>query len=289
MRTLDLAALRSFVAVAEVGGITRAANLMNLTQSAVSMQMKRLEEALNVSLLDRANRKVTLTTEGEQLLSYGRRMLEMNDEVVSRLTDSDFEGEMILGVPHDIVYPFIPSVLKRFSIEFPRVRVQLLSSYTRALLEKFQSGECDFILTTEDACGEGGETLLEVPLVWAGAPNGTACKLRPLPLAFEPRCVFRVPVQKVLDDAGIPWKMAVDSESSRTIEASVSADLVVTAQLAGTTPPYVEELSKEAGLPPLPSKRINLYQSAIEGEAPRNRLVELIRQSYAGQAAHLAA
>ena len=102
-RNLDLTALRSFVTVAECGGVTRAAGQRNLTQSAVSMQLKRLEEALDQPLLDRTGRGVTLTAQGEQLLSYGRRMMALNDEVWARMTHQAFEGEIVLGVPHDVV------------------------------------------------------------------------------------------------------------------------------------------------------------------------------------------
>jgi DNA-binding transcriptional LysR family regulator len=102
-RNLDLAALRSFVTVADVGGVTKAAGYLNLTQSAVSMQLKRLEEGLNLGLFARAARKLTLTPEGEQLLVFARKMLALNDEALARLTSSTYEGEIRLGVPHDIV------------------------------------------------------------------------------------------------------------------------------------------------------------------------------------------
>src|SRR6056297_2448455 len=227
MRNLDLTALRSFVAVADTGGVTRAANLLNLTQSAVSMQMRRLEEALDMTLLERAGRGIALTTAGEQLLGHARRMLDLNDEIVTRLTEAGHEGQLALGVPHDIVYPHIPRILQRFHGEFPRMKVTLLSSYTRRLLEQFGRGECDVTLTTEDGCGEGGRTLATAPLVWLGAPGGTAWRSRPLRLAFEPACMFRAPVLQALQAAGIPWEMAVESDSSRTIEASLSADLAI--------------------------------------------------------------
>lgn len=279
-RALDLSALRSFVAVADAGGVTRAANLLNLTQSAVSMQMKRLEEALNVSLLDRSARTVALTTAGEMLLSYSRRMLEMNDEVVCRLTDTAYEGELALGVPHDIVFPHIPGVLQRFSTEFPRVKVQLVSSYTRRLKEQFARGECDIILTTEDAPDADGVTLANQPMVWVGAPGGSAWKSRPLRLAFETVCAFRAPVQAALDKAGIDWEMAVESDSSRTIEVGVSADLAVTVSLEGMAPAYLEQIPPTRNLPALPSRQINLYASRLEATLPRDRIVTLLKQSY---------
>ena len=115
MRNLDVTTLRSFVAVADLGGVTKAAGFLHLTQSAVSMQLKRLEELLGVGLLDRAGRGICLTPAGEQLLGYARRMVALNDEVVRRLSDDEFEGEVRLGVPHDIVYPAIPRVLQQIS------------------------------------------------------------------------------------------------------------------------------------------------------------------------------
>ncbi|OSP55292.1 LysR family transcriptional regulator [Pseudoruegeria sp. SK021] len=285
MRALDLTALKSFVAVADAGGVTRAANLLNLTQSAVSMQMKRLEDSLGVALLDRTARTVSLTTAGELLLSYGRRMLEMNDEIVSRLTDTHFEGELVLGVPHDLVFPHIPAIMQRFNAEFPRMRVQLLSSYTRFLKEKYARRECDVILTTEETYGEDGETLTHLPLVWVGAPGGSAWKTRPLRLAFEKACIFRAPVQAALDKAGIGWEIAVESDSTRTIEVSVSADLAVTAMIAGMAATYLEEIPVKHHLPTLPTRQINLYVSRRDKSLPRDRMADLLRQAYtsAGQ------
>ncbi|MGC9368236.1 MAG: LysR family transcriptional regulator [Paracoccaceae bacterium] len=279
-RNLDMTALRSFVAVADAGGVTRAAGFLNLTQSAVSMQLKRLEEALDLKLLDRSARKIALTAAGEQLLGYARRMLAVNDEVFARLTAEEYEGEIVLGVPHDIVYPAIPQVLHRFHADFPRVKVQLLSSYTRGLHEQFARGEVDVILTTEDSCGPGGETLQTRPLVWIGAPGGQAWKQRPLRLAYEYNCIFRPGVQAALDKAGIPWEMAVESDSTRTVEASVSADLAVHSSIEGTEPPYVERIQHGGALPELASTQINLYVSDVADSPGKDHLADLIRQAY---------
>ena len=191
-RNLDLTALRSFVAVADAGGVTRAAGFLNLTQSAVSMQLKRLEEALGLPLLDRSRRQIALTSAGDQLLGYARRMLALNDEALSRLTDPAHEGEVTLGVPHDIVYPSIPRVLQQFHAEFPRMRINLISSKTIILKEMFARGEVAVILTTEDGPGPGGETLGSAPLIWVGAPAGRAWRCqtpRRLPAGIRsPNC-----------------------------------------------------------------------------------------------------
>ncbi|MFW2542174.1 LysR family transcriptional regulator [Primorskyibacter sp. 2E107] len=259
MRNLDITTLRSFLAVAESGGVTRAAGFLNLTQSAVSMQLKRLEEMLDLKLLDRSGRGVTLTPAGAQLQTYAQKMIELNDEIYSRLTDQSWEGEIALGVPDDIVYPVIPEVLKRMGRSHPRVRVELISSSTNRLKAQFAKGDVDVILTTESGLDQGGETLLALPLLWVGAPDGQAWKQRPLRLAFCSYCAFSGHTIAALDAAGIPWEMAVSSENDRTIEASVSADLAVTASLEGHAPSQLVHVDPGAQLPTLGMQKINLY------------------------------
>ena len=280
-RNLDMTALRSFVAVADAGGVTRAAGFLNLTQSAVSMQVKRLEDMLAVTLLDRSGRQVGLTAQGEQMLGYARRMLSLNDEAFLRLTTDVHEGEVVLGVPHDIVHPAIPQVLQRFAREYPKMKVTLISSFTRVLKAQFSRGECDVILTTEDDVAPGGETLAELPLVWVGAPGGVAWKTRPLKLAYEHNCIFRQGVQAALDEAGIPWQMAVESDSTRTIEASVSADLAVHTVLAGSEAPNVERVQHGGALPDLARMKVNIYVADPVHSPTVDALADMIRRAYA--------
>jgi DNA-binding transcriptional LysR family regulator len=279
-RNLDMTTLRSFVAVADAGGVTRAAGVLNLTQSAVSMQLKRLEESLGQSLLDRSARQIALTAQGEQLLGYGRRILALNDEVYSRLTSQSFEGEITLGVPADIVYPHIPVVLRRFAADYPRVKVHLISSYTNRLKRQFERGECDLILTTETTPTASGELLATLPLVWIGAEGGTAWKTRPLRLAFEHACLFRTGVQHALDLAGIPWEMAVESDSTRTVEASVTADLAVHACIEYTLPSHLVKIEHGGHLPDLSTVHINMY-SGDKAQTPlAAELAGMVRQAY---------
>jgi DNA-binding transcriptional LysR family regulator len=281
-RNLDLTALRAFATVAEVGGVTRAAGLLHLTQSAVSMQLKRLEEALGRALFDRAGRGLVLTADGEQLLGYARRMLALNDEVWSRFTDAAFEGEIVLGMPNDVVYPALPPVLKRFHAEFPRMKVTLVSSYTQRLKEMFARGDCDVILTTENEVDAGGRTLQTLPLVWVGAQGGQAWRQRPLRLAFETRNLFRTGVEAALDAAEIPWEMAVTSEMSRTIEVSCAADLAVHALLDGTVPSTLEQIDHGGTLPDLGTMGVNIYVAdTLRGQA-ECALVALLKQAYSG-------
>ncbi len=279
-REFDLTSLRSFVAVADSGGFTRAAGFLNLSQSAVSMQIKRLEDVLQIQLLDRAGRGVQLTPGGEQVLGYARRLLGLNDEAFGRLTHAAFEGEIILGVPHDIVYPAIPMVLRRFSRDYPRMRVRLMSSFTQSLMADFDRGAFDAILTTEASVGKDGETLVELPLIWVGAHGGTAWKERPLRLAYESQCIFRLGVQTALDRAEIAWEIAVESNSSRTIEVTVSADLAVHTLLAGSEPPELERINHGGTLPDLSSMKVNLYVSKASQNPALPILSDLIRDAY---------
>ena len=279
-RNIDMTALRSFATVAESGGVTRAAGFLNLTQSAVSMQLKRLEESLGLQLLDRSARSIALTAAGEQLLGYARRMLDMNDEVFARLTHQQYEGEITLGVPHDIVYPAIPEVLNRFNCDFPRVKVQLISSYTNELKTLYATGGCDMILTTEDAVEPGGETLVTIPQRWNGALGGKAWRQRPLRVAFCKHCRFRAGALRALDAAGITWEMAIDSGSDRAIEATISADLAVGALLEGTEPPQLEPVTHGGALPELPNQQINLYATDDNNAPAKAQLIAMIRQCY---------
>ncbi len=280
MRNLDITTLRSFAAVADYGGVTRAAGFLHLTQSAVSMQLKRLEEFLDLELLDRSGRTIALTASGEQLLAYARRMIALNDEVIARLTDQAFEGEVVLGVPHDIVYPAVPRVLQRFNADFPRVKVQLVSSYSLQLKDMYQRGECDLILTTEATRADGAEVVAELPLRWIGAQGGSAWRKRPVRLAVGRRCMFRPQIISALDAAGVPWELAVETENDRTIEATVSADLAIHAMLDGTEAAHLEQIDSGGVLPELPAHVINLYG----GEAGRGAVVEaladLVRQNF---------
>ncbi|GAB5437755.1 LysR family transcriptional regulator [Falsiruegeria mediterranea] len=280
MRNLDITTLRSFVAVADSGGVTKAAGFLNLTQSAVSMQLKRLEELLGLDLLDRSGRGIALTASGEQLLAYARRMVALNDEVIGRLTDQAFEGEVVLGVPHDIVYPAIPRVLKQFSTVFPRMKVQLLSSHSMLLKEQFARGECDVILTTEVDAGPDCETIAELPLRWVGAPDGSAWRQRPLRVAMGRRCLFRPKVLAALDQAGVTWDLAVETDNDRTIEATVSADLAVHAMLEGTEPRHLVQIESGGALPELPVHKINLYGASGNKGPVVDELLSLVRQSF---------
>ncbi len=279
-RNLDLSALRSFVTVADVGGVTRAAGFLNLTQSAVSMQIKRLEDSLGLSLFLRAARKLALSPEGEQLLSYGRRMLALNDEALSLLSSTACEGEIRLGVPHDVVYPVIPGILRRMAQAYPRVRINLVSSFTLLMKQDFARGGFDVMLTTEEAPDAGAEVLSSRGLVWVGAPDGNAWQRRPLRLGFKDSCIFRGRAQAALEDVGIQWEMATGGESEQAVEATVAADLAVTVRMVGSIPEGMAPIAGDNQLPPVGEMKLGLYRGTRRTDEAVDLLVSELRCAY---------
>jgi len=280
-RNLDLTALRAFVVTAETGGVTRAASVLNLTQSAVSMQIKRLEDGLARPFFFRTARRLTLTPEGEQLLTYARRMILLNDEVLARLTDTALVGELRLGVPHDIVYPAIPAILKRMAHCYPRLRINLTSSFTDPMKEAMTRGELDLVLTTEVVPGAGGEPLARHDLVWVGAPGGSAWQNRPLRLGFEEACRFRPTAIAALDQANIPWELGFTGRSNQAVQAMILADLALTVRLRGTFAEGTEEVPPQAGLPDLGDIRICLYDAGTKQGTMVEDLKDQLRVAYA--------
>lgn len=281
MRNLDITALRSLIAIADTGGVTRAAGLLNLTQSAVSMQIKRMEENLDLTLLERVGRQVILSPQGEELVSYARKMIALNDDILTRLTDKGFEGEVRIGVPHDIVYPVVSRVLQQFRAQFPNVNVELDASSTMQLHDGREKGKFDLILTTEPTLVAEGETLSRARLSWTGAEGGQVWRQSPVKLGFSRHCIFRKVTQEALDQAGLPWEVVADTDSDRTIDAMIGADMAICALIAGTEPPHLVPVQHGGALPELPDTLVNMYGSGVSQSAAVQALAELLRHGYA--------
>ena len=287
-RNLDLAALRSLVAVADSKGVTRAAEQVNLTQSAVSMQIKRLEEQFGTKLLLRNGRGIALSGTGEQLVSYARRLVTLNDETWTRLTTAELEGELRLGVPYDIVYPQVPYILRQARQLYPRVKVTLVSEMTKHLKTALEHGSVDLILTTEQEREPGGETLTQLPHVWVGRRQGTAYLRRPLPLAMCRSCAMRPEAIGALDKAGIAWELAGDTDSDVTVAAIVAADLGVSSMLGGTMMGPDQVPIENGALPELPDALINLYRAPAREAGLVDKIADLVRQAYSMDPSELA-
>jgi DNA-binding transcriptional LysR family regulator len=279
-RNIDTALLRTFVAVAETGTMTTAARQLHLTQAAVSQQIKRLEELLDRPLFERDQRRLELTTGGAMLLAKAPRLLALNDEIWAVMTAPDFAGEVRLGVPHDIISAFIPPVLKSFDKAWPDVRVYIVAGLTLELLEQLKNGDIDICLTTEQSPKRGGEKLLRDPLVWVGAPNGTAYTRDPLPVALgDQSCIFRNAVLERLAKSGRDWRSVCDTSAMQPLYVSVEADLGVTALLASSVPSNLVVLPADCGLPKLPDFHICLYLPRAGSSDIAEELARHIRQA----------
>ena len=281
-RNIDVAALRSFLTVAEAGGVTRAAARLNLTQSAVSLQIKRLESVFGQLLFERGQRGMDLTAQGEQLRSFAQQLVALNDETWGHMVPPAATAEINLGVPDDMLYPHVPRVVHAFSRANPRTKVRVHSGLTLALKEKFAAGELDLLLATEPELGPGGVTLACEPLVWIGAPGGEAWRRRPLPLGSVAGCLFTKPAIEALNAAGFDWRLEVDSVSTQAVEASLAADLVVHMLVQSTVCPQFEAIQHGGTFPALPMFQINMYLAQGPGRRLAVPLAEQFRAAYAG-------
>ena len=276
MPNIDIALLRSFVAVAETGQMTAAAKVVNRSQGAVSQQIMRLEEAFGLVLFARKKNQIAqLTRDGEKLLAQAHRLLAMNDAVVAEMQETDFSGEVRLGVPHDVVGALMPPILRAFRQQHPNVLITLVSDSTKTLRTMLREGGVDLTLTTEPERADRGNHLLTDQLVWVGARGGDAGERRPLSVALgKGDCGFRAAAVKALNGARIKWRPICQVGSLEPVFATLEADMAVAPFLAQTVPDRLQIL-KEAGLPLLPSFSVNLQvpgsgQTAVAAELARH-------------------
>lgn len=261
-RNLDLVSLRTLVAVAETGGMTRAANTLHLTQSAVSMQMKRLEEQLSVQLLTRDGRKIVTTVEGERLVSYARRLLDINNEALRSLSEPLYDLSINCGVSGDIMMPFLPRILSQLQKRYPRLGVNIADDFSHFLRRGLKNGVYDVILTTERSPAEGGEALVYQNLVWMTKPNGVCWQERPVPMALSHNCMFRKPAMEALEQAGVKWVDVVQSMTDESAQAYAAADMGVRAELQCSSFQGIEAIDHGGELPDLPDYCIAMYFSS---------------------------
>ncbi|MGD9881719.1 MAG: LysR family transcriptional regulator [Reyranella sp.] len=282
MRTdLDISLLRAFTTIVDAGGVTRAAAALGVSQAAASQQVKRLEEALDCRLFERAGRRLVLAPAGERLLAQARRLLALNDEVWSSMRTPSFQGEVRLGVPYDIIASFVPAILRRFAKAQPRVRVSLVCEDSRIVREQLAAGRVDLALTTERECGKHGETLRTDRLVWVGVPGGDAHLKDPLPVSLgASTCVFRPVAVEALGKARRDWRAVCEVSRMEPVYAAIEAGLAVAPLLRSSVPERFDILGRDARLPPLPEFRINLYAPPGLGPAARD-LADHVRASFA--------
>ena len=262
---LELDHLRTLVAIAETGSFSGAAAAVFRTPSAISMQVKRMEETLGRPVFIRDSRSVALTADGEYLLEHARRMLALNRDALARFVAPDVRGEVRLGSTEDVAgQHFLPEMLRRFAETHPGIAVDVTVDRSSEMLRMVAERRLDLTLVT---CGVNGETVSEVlfrePLVWATAVGGVAAERDPLPISvWEEGCAWRKAGLDALAGQGRDWRIVFKSAHTAAQKAAISADLAVAPLPASALGQGVVEAPERYGLPRLPDYAIGLIVGA---------------------------
>lgn len=259
----DLDLLRTFVAIVDNGSFTRAAQRLSLTQSTVSLQIKRLEDGLARRLFDRDGRDLQLTPEGEILLTYARQILRLGAEALSRLRETDVSGVVRLGTPEDFATTHLSEVLACFARTHPQVALQVQCDFTVNLLADFAKGRYDLILFKREPQGpSGGTKVWREVLDWVASPRLVTETGGPIPLILAPAPdVYRKRALSALDAAGRDWRIVYTSPSLAGLQAAVQAGLGVTVLPTEMIPADMVSVSARLQLPKLPDTEIVLYRA----------------------------
>ena len=259
---LDMDVLRTLVTAQHLGSFNRAADRLGRSQSAVSQQMRKLEEQVGETLFQKQGRGLALTEAGEVVLAYARRILLLNDEAIAAVRHPSTDGAIRFGLPADFAECWLPAILERFKQEYPAARIDVVVDRNRRLLEQLDQGELDLVLALNNDAREDAEWVTALPLTWIGpaaSAHSSWSRSEPIPLAmFEPPCFFRQGALTALDRAGLAWRIACSSPSLPALWAAVAAGLGVTLRTAVGLPAGVQVLDDQAGLPPAPQPSLNL-------------------------------
>ncbi|WP_026793127.1 LysR substrate-binding domain-containing protein [Pleomorphomonas oryzae] len=286
LTNLDMDALRSFVWGIDAGSFARAADRLGRSTSAVSAQLKKLEEQAGMPLVRKSGRGLALTDGGEQLLSYARRLLALNDEAVSALRGAELEGWARLGIQEDFGETVLPRVLGRFARAHPKVRVEGRIARNAELMEKIASGQLDLALAWDDGGALADERIAAAPLCWLGsaaeAPAWRRESGEPLPLVvLEAPCLLRTIACEHLDRQGIPWRVAFVTPSLGGLWAATAAGLGVAVRTSLGRPASVGLLDeRHYGLPSLPSLGLRLIRSDKGANPIADHLAAIIRDAF---------
>jgi len=282
-RDIDIGLLRAFVAVAETGRMTQAAKVIHITQSAVSQRIRRLESLLELTLFERRADAASLTREGERFMSRARRLIALNDEILSEMGRGDFAGEIRIGVPHDVVGSLLPPVLRDFRQAHPNVLVTLVSDVSSALRTLLDARKIDVALTTDRDRSSRKNCVLTDQLVWVGAAEGGAANRRPLSVALGTEgCGFRASAVEALNRAGIVWRSICQVGSLEPVFATLEADMAIAPFLSRTVPARLGIL-KSKELPTLPHFFLNLRLAEGPATASTDAFVQHVRESFAAR------
>jgi DNA-binding transcriptional LysR family regulator len=263
----DTLLLRSFVTVAQESSFTRAAARLNLTQSAVSAHLRRLEEQAGAPLVTRTTRSLTLTPDGEVLLGYARAILALNRDARARLNRSADAGLVRIGLSDDFAQPRVMRRLHDFGLRHPGLALHLSVGIPGALLQAMDRGELDFVMAGRCHDDRPGRVLWRDPLAWAAAPWMTIDRTLPLPLVVFPEpCPYRDAALAALAHAGVDCRIAVVCPSSGGVHAAVQAGLGITPMPKSRIDASLAIVQDSLGLPALPAVEFALFGTGSPAE-----------------------
>lgn len=258
---LDLDQLQTFIAISDTGSFTRAAEEISRTQSAVSMQMRRLEERIGKPLFEKDGRTNRLTEEGERLLSYARRLMRLNRETLAAFDDGRLEGHIRIGTPDDYADRFLPEIMGRFARSNPRVEMSVICEPTVNLVEHIRRGHVDIALITHDDERSVSEVVRREPLLWVTSANHSVHQEDVIPLAVgRPTCLWRRTACETLDGMGRDYRILFTSWSATVIIAAVMSGLAISILPECALRPGMRVLGEADGFAPLADCRIGIMR-----------------------------
>ncbi len=272
--------LRTFVAAARTRNFTHAARRVHLTQSAVSVQINRLESHLGKRLFRRIPRGVELTADGESLLKYAKRLLRLHDETLAALIQPETDGLIRLGAAEDYASQHLPGILQRFGRRYPLVQVDLYCDLSDRLMRMLQEDKLDLCLCNSAKDHNGGQFLRNEPVVWIAPADDEIEKEAPLPLAvFHQGCMYRKWAVQALAESGIAYRIAYSSPSTAGVLAAVTAGLAI-APVGASIPKTGVRILPDNLFGSLPSAAVCLHQSARAASAAHACLAQYIAEEF---------
>jgi DNA-binding transcriptional LysR family regulator len=277
---IDVDQLRSFIAIVETGSFTRAAEMVNKTQSAVSMQIKRLEERLERPIFARDGRASRLTEDGERLLDFARRIVKLNIEALAAFSVTALSGRVRLGVPDDYADRYLPEIMARFSRVFPEIEISVVCEGSLELMTRIDANELDLAIVTHCEAARSAETFRRERLLWVTSTRHLIHRHNPLPLALgRPTCKWRQIAIDRLEAANRPYRVLYSSGNASAVAAAVLAGLAVSVCPESGLRPGMRVLGPAEGFPELPSCRIGLIRNHRERSILSDALAEHIVSS----------
>ena len=282
MTTLDLDTVRTLITANDLGSYGQAAARLGRTPSAISLQMKRLQEDVGANLFRKDGRGVVLTEAGEIVLRFGRRMLAINDELLDTIRGASLAGSVRLGCSQDFAETVLPDVLSQFTKLYPLVQMEVRIEGNAALVEAIEKGQLDLALAVGQADRPTAEVLGELDLVWIAGQEFLTRSGQPLPLVLlGPQCAFRKEAIQKLDQAKMPWRIAAVSPSLAGLWASAIGGLGITARSSLGLPAKLVWDKEMFDLPELPAFPVTLHAQSNAMSEGVERLRAIIRNAVA--------